>query len=198
LHMTLQHQRYIDVLGLVSPLLMAPGIAPQIAARLAGRPQSAIDRGAIELARPANALGLALGGAALLVASAILLRHGEAPPEGAGSFTPKAALAAVAAAHVDGPVLNDYDFGGYLIFRGIPPMIDGRNEVYGDAYIKRYTEATQILSNGLPGLLDQYRVGWTLFEPTSPAVVLLDHLKGWHRLYSDDIAVVHVRDQNGR
>jgi hypothetical protein len=26
-------------------------------------------------------------------------------------------------------------------------------------------------------------------------VALLDHLPGWRRLYADDIAVVHVRDQ---
>jgi hypothetical protein len=30
-----------------------------------------------------------------------------------------------------GPILNDYDFGGYLDFVGIPPFIDGRAELYG-------------------------------------------------------------------
>ena len=195
LHMTLQHQRYIDVLGLVSPLLMAPAIGRQLAALMAGRAVSAVDRGALELSKPATPAGFGIGAAALLVASLFLLRHGEAPPDGAGGFSPNAALAAVAAAHVPGPVLNDYDFGGYLIFRGMPPMIDGRNELYGDAYIKRYTQATQVLSDALPGLLDEYHVGWTLLEPRSPAVVLLDHLQGWHRLYTSEMAVVHVRDQ---
>jgi hypothetical protein len=33
-----------------------------------------------------------------------------------------------------------------------------------------------------------------LISPNWPAVVLLDHLPGWRRLYADDIAVVHVRD----
>jgi hypothetical protein len=38
-----------------------------------------------------------------------------------------------------------------------------------------------------------------LLHPKTPAVVLLDHLPGWRRLYADDIAVVHVReDQVGR
>ena len=31
-----------------------------------------------------------------------------------------------------------------------------------------------------------------------PAVVLLDHLSGWRRLYADDIAVVHVREEQVR
>jgi hypothetical protein len=48
----------------------------------------------------------------------------------------------------------------------------------------------------LPGflaLLDEYKIGATLLPPQRPAVALLDRLPGWERLYSDDIAVVHVR-----
>jgi hypothetical protein len=28
----------------------------------------------------------------------------------------------------------------------------------------------------------------------APAAQVLDHIKGWKRLYADDIAVIHVRD----
>ncbi|MGA7867214.1 MAG: hypothetical protein WCA23_25040, partial [Stellaceae bacterium] len=107
--------------------------------------------------------------------------------------TPAAALAAVNAAHVTGPVLNDYGFGGYLIFSGIPPFIDGRAELYGDEFIQRYIEAMLLESDELPNLLDQNRIAWTLIAPERPAVPLLDHLPGWRRLYADDVAVVHVR-----
>jgi hypothetical protein len=34
-------------------------------------------------------------------------------------------------AKVTGPVFNDYDLGGYLIFRGIPTFIDGRTLPFG-------------------------------------------------------------------
>jgi len=34
----------------------------------------------------------------------------------------------------------------------------------------------------------------TAFEPSSAAAVLLDHLPGWQRVYSDDYAVVHRRN----
>ena len=54
-----------------------------------------------------------------------------------------------------GPVLNDYGFGGYLIFEGIPPFIDGRAELYGDEFIKRYVQAMLLDSDELPKLLDR-------------------------------------------
>jgi len=108
--------------------------------------------------------------------------------------TPTAALAAMRAAHVEGPVLNDYGFGGYLIFSGIAPFIDGRAELYGDDFFRQYVDAMLLQNGELPQLLDRYGIAWTLIEPQRPAVVLLDHLSGWRRLYADDVAVVHVRD----
>src|SRR5207247_4152372 len=38
-------------------------------------------------------------------------------------------------------VLNDYYFGGYLIFQGIPTFIDSRAELYGPVFLKRYFRA---------------------------------------------------------
>jgi len=90
--------------------------------------------------------------------------------------------------HIEGPVFNDYAFGGYLIFAGIKPFIDGRY-FYGDAFIKRYAEAVSVASDELPRLLAEYHIAWTLLGAKTPAVVLLDHLPGWRRLYADEVAV---------
>ena len=144
-----------------------------------------------ELAKPASRPGIALAGAMLLAVSAAVLHGSATEPD---VPIPAAALAAVEADHVGGPVLNDYGFGGYLIFSGIEPFIDGRAELYGDAFIKRYVEAMTLTSDQLPQLLAEYGITWTLISPNRPAVVLLDHLPGWRRLYADDIAVVHVRE----
>jgi hypothetical protein len=43
-------------------------------------------------------------------------------------------------------------------------------------------------------LLDTYRIDATLLNTTIPAARIMDHLPGWKRLYADDVAVVHVRD----
>jgi hypothetical protein len=196
LHMALQHGRHAEPLGLVAPLLLAPALGRQLAERLARRPVLLLDRGMAELAKPANARGLAIAAAVLLALTATML-HGGVDRK-TDKLTPTAALAAVQAHQVNGPVFNDYGFGGYLIFAGIKPFIDGRY-FYGDAFIQRYVEATAVFSDQLPVLFDEYGITWTLLHPKTPAVVLLDHLPGWRRLYADDIAVVHVReDQVGR
>jgi hypothetical protein len=49
------------------------------------------------------------------------------------------------------------------------------------------------VSDGLPGLLDDYAVEWTIFEPRTPTVTILDHLTGWKRIYGDEYAVIFRR-----
>jgi hypothetical protein len=110
--------------------------------------------------------------------------------------TPSAAIAQANIARA-GPVLNDYGFGGYLIYSGIAPFIDGRAEVYGKDFILRYNRALAL--QNLPDflrLIEEYRINVTLLSPATPAVALLDRLPGWQRVYADNIAVVHRR-QNG-
>lgn len=43
-----------------------------------------------------------------------------------------------------GPILNDYDFGGYFDVVGIPPFIGGHAELYGQTYILRYDSALSL------------------------------------------------------
>ena len=64
-------------------------------------------------------------------------------------------------------MLNDYGFGGYLIFAGIKPFIDGRY-FDGDAFIKRYVEATALFTDQLPVPLDEYGITWTLASSKDP------------------------------
>ena len=107
--------------------------------------------------------------------------------------TPANAVHSIDAAKA-GTILNDYNFGGYLDFVGIPPFIDGRAELYGEAYMLRHDRALSL--QNLPDflrLLDEYHVGATLLAPSTPAVAMLDRLPDWQRSYADDVAVVHVR-----
>jgi len=130
----------------------------------------------------------------LLIAATFWLGriHPIEPPE---SIAPTLALKAVQKANIKGPVLNSYDWGGYLIYAGVPPFIDGRTDVYGDDFFRKYVEALQLKSfDGLPKLIAQHKIAWTLLTPDSAAVSMLDTLPGWRRLYSDKDAVVHVKD----
>ena len=89
-------------------------------------------------------------------------------------------------------MFNDYNFGGYLIFQGIKPFIEGRY-FYGDPFIRRFVNAVNLNGDELPVLLAQNDIRWTLLQPNQPAVALLDHLPAWQRVYADEIAVVHKR-----
>ena len=186
LHMALTHQRHAGILGLAAPLLVAPALAAQLR-RLRDS----------EIGRSVRALGGRIGSTApraaalslATVAAIAVIALRNPSPQPAGRYTPVQAVAAARAHGVTGPVLNDSTFGGYLIFVGIAPFLDGRFDMYGDAFIKRDGDLAQ-----LPALLAEYRIGWTLVHAQGQRAVLLDHLPGWRRLYADDIAVVHVRD----
>lgn len=191
LHLSLAHQRHAEILGLVAPLLVAEAVSKQLR-RFRPRAASGLDDVFADLSGRPSRAGLACALGLFAGLSAVYLTHPiTRAPDG---YTPAAALQAAEDAHVTGPVMNDYGFGGYLIFEGIPPFIDGRADLYGDDFLKRYVEATRGVTDDLPKLLDQYRIGWTLFAANTTAVTLMDHLPGWRRLYADDTAVVHVRD----
>jgi hypothetical protein len=42
-------------------------------------------------------------------------------------------------------------------------------------------------------LLEQYDIEATLMRTQSAATKLLDHVDGWHKIFADDIATIHVR-----
>ena len=97
-------------------------------------------------------------------------------------------------ANLKGLVFNDYDFGGFLIHAGIPAFIDGRAELFGGDFIKRYTEAVSLRGEEPLGhFLDRHGIEWTLLRKVQPANKLLGSLPGWRPAFSDDVATVFAR-----
>ncbi|MGY3390529.1 hypothetical protein ACVWW6_003120 [Bradyrhizobium sp. USDA 3311] len=94
-------------------------------------------------------------------------------------------------------IFNAYQFGGYLISRDIPVYVDGRAELYGEKFVMNFFKATEGKKPELlPRLLDEYKIDATLLVADAPGPQILDQLKGWKRIYADDIAVIHVRDDS--
>jgi hypothetical protein len=93
-------------------------------------------------------------------------------------------------------IFNAYQFGGYLISRDIPVFVDGRAELYGEKFVMDFFKAVEAKKlDNLTRLLEEYRIDATLMVADAPAAQVLDHIKGWKRLYADDVAVIHVRDE---
>jgi len=109
------------------------------------------------------------------------------------AIAPAQALAAAKRAGLTGPVFNDYDFGGYLIFEGVAPFVDGRIDLYGDDFMRAYAAALSAEGDRLPQLLARYHIAWTLLRPEEPAAAALDRDPAWERVYADANAVVHRR-----
>ena len=176
LHLSLAHARHEMLLAVIAPMLLAKPLAEAL-----GAPGSTgrLDRRA------------GLVAAALAIAAIRLLLPAPTIPAYAST---RAALAALPAAITAEPVLNSYGFGGYLIFEGVKPYVDGRADMFGDAFLNNYAEIARGEPQALKGALAHEHIGWTMFSPGQGATAAMDALPGWRRVYADARVVVHVRD----
>jgi hypothetical protein len=193
LHLALKHYRHVELLGLLAPLFIAAPLAAQWRDRQNAKQQlEGADRFFKALARPAGRGAMALG-LALVIGIPLAIDRLN-PLEPPAIVAPVDAINAVRKAGIKGPVLNSYGWGGYLTYAGIAPFIDGRADMYGDAFLRQYVEAMELKTpESLTRVLDQYKITWTLLMPDSSSVALLDRLPEWRRLYADARTVVHVR-----
>jgi hypothetical protein len=196
LHLYLRHARNAEQLAMLAPLVIAPLLASQWPALRsdpnAGRGTSLADQ-ALALARPAGAAAIVLSVALAAVFGVFMVRYaGIAPPP---STMPSAAMAYAKQTGLTGRVLNHYNFGGYLIHAGVPTYIDGRGELYGGDFIKKYVHTINLLpGEPLEQLLERNRIEWTLMPADHPSNRLLSLLAGWRQAYADEAAVIFVRE----
>jgi hypothetical protein len=182
LHMALSQSRSVETFALLVPLFLAAPLAKQLGA-------------ADQSARPAalSPAGVLFAGIVLvlLAGTAIYASIVRFEPHTRGS--PVAAVAELKKLNLS-RVFNDYDFGGYLIASGVAPFIDGRTELYGEKFFIDHNAASGLMKpENLFQLLDEYSIEATLLRTQSAATKLLDHIDGWHKVYADGIATIHVR-----
>lgn len=95
----------------------------------------------------------------------------------------------------DKPVFNEYSFGGLLVFQGIAPFIDGRSDMYGDAFTADYFKIAKGDIARWKAAEARWKFGWTILPPDNALVKILDREPGWRRAYADKWAVIHVSDR---
>jgi hypothetical protein len=182
IHMALAQGRAAEILALLAPLVLAVPLARQIGGAEAASVHS-----------PMRLRGAMLAGiAVVLVAGTLTFAsvHRYAPHT---ANSPVVAVTELKKLNLE-RVFNDYDFGGYLIASGVAPFIDGRTELYGEKFFVDHNAASGLMEpDNLFRLLDEYQIQATLMRTQSAATKLLDHIDGWQKLYSDEIATIHVR-----
>jgi hypothetical protein len=189
-HMALQHVRQEAVLAVLAPVLLAepfgrsikpdrPG--PRLIPPVGWKPNWRVPSVAV-------AATLAVGAAIVVIARlAIPLVRAD------NGNVPVTAVAHVPPQLLSQPVFNEYAFGGYLIFKGVKPYIDGRADMYGDAWVQQYLAIAGGAQPTVDDAFKRWNIRWTILSPREPLVHMLDTRPGWRRIYADSFAVVHAR-----
>ena len=181
-HLGLQHARHQMLIGVAGTLLFAGPLGLAL-----GRARPAA--GAAWTWRPAAAVGVSL--AAMFAATSVRLAH---PILREDMFTsPGAAYAHVPAALAKTPVLNEYNFGGFLIFNGVRPFIDGRADMYGDKFVGEYAEMMRPSRERIVETIERRGIEWAMLDAGSPARAVMEALPGWRLLYADKVAAAYSR-----
>jgi hypothetical protein len=110
---------------------------------------------------------------------------------------PVAAVEFLKSQHLPGPIYNRYGWGGYLIYQLYPEYrvyIDGRADVYGDAF---FTEAMQVYDGvgNWKEPLDRYGIQTVIIDTNVALSTALRNDNEWSKVYEDDQAVIFRRRQ---
>jgi tetratricopeptide (TPR) repeat protein len=102
-------------------------------------------------------------------------------------------------ADLDGRMLNDLGFGGYLMWRlRRPVFIDGRLEVMGEEFFNVYRAALKSPAT-LNAAASRYGIRWLIlpYRAHSGLVYALTREPGWSLLYVDGLAAIYARVPTG-
>lgn len=107
---------------------------------------------------------------------------------------PQGAVAELQRCCSQGRVLNDYAWGGYLIWnaRNTPVFLDSRTDIFEYHGILLDDIRAITLRDSL-AILDRYKIDSVLQQPDTGLVYLLKHSPGWRVQYEDSTAVLLVR-----
>lgn len=107
---------------------------------------------------------------------------------------PVQALAYIASHRIPARGFNSYNWGGFLIWHWAPRrsvFVDGRADMYGDAFMDRYIRAYR----GDDSWLELFRLNrlcYALLEPSTGLARVLRSAPGWTLVYHDPVSNLFV------
>lgn len=184
----LRSMRHAPLFGLTA----IPFLATQLAALLEMRKE--VEAPPPRFARWLNPL---LVGLALLAVGLRFMTVLQEQPTTEAKTYPQAAVDWLLAHRPEGNLYNTYGWGGYLIWRLYPQYrvyIDGRADVYGDAFIYDYLK----IYSALPGWqekLTERQVNIVLVERDSSIAYALQDSPDWQVVYQDESTSLFIRKE---
>ena len=182
LHMALQHTRFSTVLILTGTLLLAEPIAATLKSLVKDTANS----------RSVRVKASAFAAAFILCFATLRLQIPVVIPD--DEQTPISALASVPDNVLQQPVFNDYEFGGYLIFKGVRPFIDGRADMYGNEFMREYIGLQELDNAAIAETLDKYQIVWAIVHTDNRRGRIFNRVPGWRLHYQDNFASVFIRE----
>jgi len=110
---------------------------------------------------------------------------------------PGAAVEYIRSHHLPQPLFNEYHWGGYVIWKLYPDyrvFIDGRADVYGDAYFEEFM-STHAGEPHWRESLAKHNVRTALITPDCALASLLREDHAWQKVFEDEQAVIFVRSE---
>jgi tetratricopeptide (TPR) repeat protein len=126
------------------------------------------------------------------------------PAFGISRDTPEIAAEFIRRNDLRGNMLNEYRFGGYLIWALAPErpvFIDGRNFVYGESLLEEYRRVLNA-ADGFQAILDRHEIEYLVVRNsiletgaagTHPLLAHCATTPDWTLVHADDAAVVYAR-----
>ena len=113
--------------------------------------------------------------------------------------SPVKAVEFMRAHHISGRMLNDYGFGGYLIWAApeYPVFVDGRADVFEWSGVFADYANWVTLQTDPNELLDKYKIDFCLLTRDAPNVNVLRLMHDWKVVYSDRNSILFVRARSG-
>lgn len=109
--------------------------------------------------------------------------------------SPVKAVEFIRSHHLYGRILNEYVYGGYLIWAAAehPVFVDGRADVFEQTGVLGEFGDWATLQSDPNKLLDKYGIDFCLLTRKSPMTFVLPLLHNWTAIYSDDNSVIFIR-----
>ncbi len=118
-------------------------------------------------------------------------------PETESQTFPEAAVTFLQTHAPAGPIFNNYDWGGYLVWRLYPALrvfIDGRADLYGDRFLHEFAD-TYALEDDWQQTFERWHIQSVVLPLDSSLATGLRRAPGWTVAFEDHQAIVLTRSR---